>query len=166
MNKNYKFAKYELATDIDVGTPSYAGVLALPYLAPAVKLAETVANGYVTQLDGITHKAVVNTLTPGGMIKAAGCDWDNDTDLVLGESVLSVVDMMVNENVCRKTMYPTWIGANFNGRNGALPSDFATFLLSTVANKAAEEVETRIWNGGLTPNFVGFLSNDGVCRWC
>ena len=164
MNKNYNFksAKYELATDIDVGTPSYAGVLALPYLAPSVKLAATVANGFVTELDGITHKAVVNTLTPGGMIKAAGCGWDNDTDLVLGESVLSVTDMMVNEQICRGTIYPTWVAASMRGRNGDIPADFADFLMSTVANKTAEEVEDRIWVGGASPTFAGFLSNSGT----
>jgi len=165
MNKNYKFksAKFELATDIAVAQNSYAGVLSLPYLAPAVKLADSVANGYVTELDGITQKAVVNTLTPGTMIKAAGCDWDNDpTTLSLGESVLEVTDLMVNERVCRKTIYPTWIGAGFSGRNGAIPSDFASFLVSTVANKTAEEVEDRIWKGGASPTFKGFLSNDGV----
>ncbi len=165
MNKNYKFksAKFELATDIAVASNSYAGVLSLPYLAPAVKLADSVANGYVTELDGITQKAVVNTLTPGTMIKAAGCDWDNDpTTLSLGESVLEVTDLMVNERVCRKTIYPTWIGAGFSGRNGAIPSDFASFLVSTVANKTAEEVEDRIWKGGASPTFKGFLSNDGV----
>lgn len=165
MNKNYKFksAKYELATDIAVAQNSYAGVLSLPYLAPAVKLADSVANGYVTELDGITLKAVVNTLTPGTMIKAAGCDWDNDpTTLSLGESVLTVTDLMVNERVCRKTIYPTWIGAGFSGRNGAIPSDFASFLVSTVANKTAEEVEDRIWKGGASPAFKGFLSNSGV----
>lgn len=165
MNKNYNFksAKYELATDIVVAQNSYAGVLSLPYLAPAVKLAESVASGYVTELDGITHKAVVNTLTPGTMIKAAGCDWDNDpTTLSLGESVLTVTDMMVNEQICRKTIYPTWIGAGFSGRNGAIPSDFASFLVSTVANKTAEEVEDRIWKGGASPSFTGFLSNDGA----
>ena len=165
MNTEHKFksVKYELATDISVGANSYAGVLALPYLAPAVKLADTVANGYVTELDGITLKAVVNTLTPGTMIEAAGCDWTNDpTSLTLGESVLTVVDMMVNQRVCRKTIYPTWIGAGFSGRNGAIPSDFATFLVSTVANKTAEELENRIWKGGASPTFKGFLSNDGV----
>ena len=165
MNKNYNFksAKYELATDIVVAANSYAGVLALPYLAPSVKLAATVANGFVTELDGITKAAVVNTLTAGTMIKGAGCAWDNDpTTLSLGESVLSVVDMMVNEEVCRKTIYPTWVAANMRGRNGDIPADFADFLLSTVANKTAEEVEDRIWVGGASPTFAGFLSNDAV----
>ena len=164
MNKNYNFksAKYELATDIVVAANTYAGVLALPYLAPSVKLAETVAKGFVTELDGITKAAVVNTLTPGTLIKTAACGWDNDTDLVLGESVLSVTDMMVNEQVCRATIYPTWVAASMRGRNGDIPADFADFLLSTVANKTAEEVEDRIWVGGAAPTFAGFLSNDGV----
>jgi len=159
----FKSVKYELATDIAIGANTYAGVLALPYLAPSVKLANTVANGYVTELDGITRKAVVNSLTPGTMIKASGCDWDaNPTTLTLGESVLEVTDMMVNERVCRKTIYPTWVAANMKGRNGAIPSDFADFLLGTVAAKTSEEVENRIWKGGTSPNFVGFLSDDGV----
>lgn len=165
MNKNYNFksAKYEMATDIVVAANTYAGVLALPYLAPSVKLAETVAKGFVTELDGITKAAVVNTLTPGTMIKAAGCDWDNDpTALSLGESVLSVTDMMVNEQVCRATIYPTWVAASMRGRNGDIPADFADFLLSTVANKTAEEVEDRIWVGGASPTFAGFLSNSGT----
>lgn len=166
MNKklNFKSAKYQLATDIDVGTPSYAGVLALPYLAPAVKLADTVANGYITELDGITHKAVVNTLTPGDMLKEGACDWDQDpTSLTLGESVLEVKDLMVNERVCRGTIYPTWVAAQMRGRDGAIPASFADFLMATVANKAAEEQENGIWLGiDLTADYVGFLSNDGV----
>ena len=48
------------------------------------------------------------------------------------------------------------------GRNGAVPADFADFLLSTIAGKTAEEVENRIWVGGFSPTFVGFLSNDAV----
>ncbi len=155
--------KYELATDIAVSANTYAGELALPYLTPAVKTATSVANGYVTSLDAITSKAVVSSLTAGTMIKASACDWDNDpTTLTLKEKVLTTVDMMVNERVCRGTIYPTWVGRNFNGRNGAIPSDFATFLMSTVAGKTAEEIEDRIWIGGALPNFTGFLSNDAV----
>ena len=159
---NKKSNKYELATDIAIGANTYAGFLALPFLAPSVKLASTVANGYVTELDGVTSKAVVNTLTAGTVIKAPGCDWNSTTNLTVGEQVLSVVDMKVNETVCRGILYPTWIGASFNGRNGSIPSDFATFLLSTVANKAAAEMEDRIWVGGATPTIAGFLSYDAV----
>lgn len=164
MNKNYnlKSVKYEMATDVVISQNTYAGVLSLPYLAPSVKLAETVARGFVTELDGITKDAVVNTLTAGTMIKAPGCAWNTDTNLAVGESVLTVVDMKVNETICRATLYPTWIGSNFSGRNGAIPSDFSTFLLSTVANKTAAEIEDRIWVGGATPTVSGFLSNDGV----
>lgn len=165
MAKNYNLTKatpYHMATDIVVSpSTTYAGVLSLPYLAPAVKLATSVANGYVTELDGITSKAVVSTLTPGTMIKAAGCAWDNDpTTLTLGEKVLTVVDMMVNEQVCRGTIYPTWVSTQMKGRNGSIPADFADFLLTTVAGKAAEEIEDRIWVGGGSPTFAGFLSND------
>jgi len=167
MAKNFNLKKatpYHFATDIVISpATTYAGELALPYLAPAVKLASSVANGYVTELDGITSKAVVSTLTPGTMIKASGCAWDNDpTSLTLGEKVLSTVDMMVNEQVCRGTIYPTWVATQMRGRNGAIPADFGDFLLSVVAGKTAEEIEDRIWIGGGSPTMAGFLSNSGT----
>ena len=53
MAKNFNLKKatpYHFATDIAVSpATTYAGELALPYLAPAVKLAATVSNGYVTE---------------------------------------------------------------------------------------------------------------------
>ena len=171
MAKNYNLKKsmpYHLATDISVVSPSYNGVSALPYLAPVVKSALSIENGYLTELDGITEKAVVSVLTPGTMLGAANCDWKGNaasgstTSLTLGESVLDVTDMMVNQSVCRKTIYPSWVAINMKGRDGSIPAEFGDFLMSTVANKAASEVESAIYRGGATTGFKGLLSNDGV----
>ena len=45
--------------DIDVANNTYAGKLALPFLTPALKANDTVANNYVRVLDGIHYKAVL-----------------------------------------------------------------------------------------------------------
>ena len=68
--------------------------------------------------------------------------------------------MKVNEEICRGTVFPTWIGENMD-RNGNLPGTFEDFLLSAVAGKAGAHIENMIWKGS-SPFGTGFLSNDGT----
>jgi hypothetical protein len=66
------------------------------------------------------------------------------------------------EEVCRKTMFPTWVAANGRmQRNGDLPVDFTDFLLGAVAERTGTSVENAIWQSSAIFG-VGFLSNDGV----
>ena len=44
-------------------TTTYAGVHALPFVAPALKLASTLQNNWVRQIDGIQNKAVISNLS-------------------------------------------------------------------------------------------------------
>ena len=69
----------------------------------------------------------------------------------------------VNEEICRGTVFPTWIGENMQ-RNGDIPTTFSDFLMATVAANAGQQIENGIWRGILdgSNNSVGFLSNDGV----
>ena len=61
-------------------TTTYAGVLAAPFVAPALKLADTLNKGFVRQIDGIQNKAVISSLSSTGVIQAANCAWnDNDS---------------------------------------------------------------------------------------
>ena len=48
--------------DITVTGDSYAGELALPYVTPAINTANSIADGLVRRMDGITHKAVIKQL--------------------------------------------------------------------------------------------------------
>ena len=45
---------------LDPTPGTYAGVLSTPFVAPALKLASTLQNGYVRQIDGIQNKAVIS----------------------------------------------------------------------------------------------------------
>ena len=165
-NNQYNLSK-EYQFDITVTDNTYAGKLALPYVTAAVKSPDTVAKGYVRQIDGLNSKAVISNLgfNAGGVVVAGGtgnCGFSSSNDTSLTEQVLTLTDLKVNEEVCRGTLFPTWIGENMD-RNGNLPGTFSDFLLSSVAAQAGQQIENGLWVADASGIFgTGFLSNDGV----
>jgi hypothetical protein len=164
-NNQYNLSK-EYQFDITVTDNTYAGKLALPYVTAAVKSPDTVAKGYVRQIDGLNRKAVISNLGINDPVVAGGtgaaCTFQSGGDTSLTEQVLTLTDLKVNEEICRGTIFPTWIGENMD-RNGNLPGTFADFLLASVAAKAGASIENGLWvadAGGIYG--TGFLSNDGV----
>ena len=157
-NNKYNLSK-EYQFDITVTDNTYAGKLALPYVTAAVKSTDTIAKGYVRQIAGLNSKAVISNLDVSDPVVAAACSFSSGNDTSLTEQVLTLTDMKVNEEVCRGTVFPTWIGENMD-RNGNLPGTFEDFLLASIAAKAGSHIENMIWKGS-SPFGVGFQSNDG-----
>ena len=143
---------------------TYAGVLSTPFVAPALKLASTLQNGYVRQIDGIQNKAVISNLSSDTeVIQAANCDWNDGNDLILGERVLELTDLAVMEALCRKTLLPTWAGMTGARESMTAGSpEFVNFAMATVAGYSAQGVENGIWKSIGTTMTSGFLSNDGT----
>jgi hypothetical protein len=132
------------------------------YVTAAVKSPDTVAKGYVRQIDGLNRKAVISNLGINDPIVAAACSFSSGNDTSLTEQVLTLTDLKVNEEICRGTVFPTWIGENMD-RNGNLPGTFEDFLLATVAGKAGAQLENGLWVADAGGIFgAGFLSDDGV----
>ena len=160
-NNQYNLSK-EYQFDITVTDNTYAGKLALPYVTAAVKSPDTVAKGYVRQIDGLNRKAVISNLGINDPIVAAACSFSSGNDTSLTEQVLTLTDLKVNEEICRGTVFPTWIGENMD-RNGNLPGTFEDFLLASVAGKAGAQLENGLWVADAGGIFgAGFLSDDGV----
>ena len=157
LNKKYDF-------DIDASVNSYAGELALPYVTAALLGAETIAKGRCRFLEGIVGKTVISGLATTDTIQAANCDFSGGSNVALTEQVLNPSDLAVMEEVCRGTMYPTWIAANGRmERNGELPVAWGDFLLGAVAERTGSNLENLLWSGDAGAVFgTGFLSNDGV----
>jgi hypothetical protein len=141
---------------------TYAGVHAAPFVAPALKLANTLTQGFVRQIDGIQNKAVISSLSSTGVIQAANCDWNDNNSLTLGERVLTLTDLSVMEALCRGTLLPTWAGMTGARETMTAGSpEFVNFTMATVAGYAAQGVETSIWQGSAV-FAAGFLSDDGA----
>ena len=131
----------------------------MPYVTAVVRTPDTIAKGYVRQIDGLTKSAVINNIASANPVQAAGCDFDNTTTISTTEQVLTLTDLKVNEQICRGTVFPTWLGQGMD-RNGNLPQAFSDFVLQVVAAKAAQQLEIGIWQGA-APFGTGFLSDDG-----
>jgi hypothetical protein len=146
-------------------TPTYAGDLVLPFLTPAVKSGDTLANNYVRTIDGITNKAVIQTTELTDPLQAGGssyCGFDTGDNISIGETVLELSDIKVNEEMCRALYLPSWVSQRGSRlRSDAGSNEFRNFLLATVASKVAEGVENAIWKGNTTTTTVGLLGNDG-----
>ena len=145
--------------DITITDNTYAGELSLPYVTAALRSPDTIAKGYVRTIDGLNAKAVINNLACSNPIVAAACSFSSGDDTSLTEQVLTLTDLKVNEEICRGTIFPTWIGQGMD-RNGNLPQEFGDFLLQVVAGKAAAQLEIGIWQGS-SPVGTGVLSDDG-----
>lgn len=160
MANKYNLSK-EYQFDIDVSAyTSYAGKLALPYVTAAVKSPDTIAKGYVRIIDGLNKSARITNLGINDPVVAAGCSFSSSNDTSLTEQVLTLTDLKVNEEICRGTVFPTWIGENMD-RNGNLPGTFSDFLLASIAAKVGESLENSIWKGSAIFG-TGFQSNDGT----
>jgi len=141
-------------------TSTYAGELALPYIAAAVLSGDTIANNYITVKENVKYKAVLKILASTGLVKAATCDFDNSTSaLTLEEKVLTVTDLMVNIQLCKAEFTKDW-EASQTGRgfiNDVVPANFSDFLISHLAAKVAQEIECNIWKGNWpSSGFTGF----------
>ena len=161
MNQS-QLKKYDF--DINTGVNTYAGELALPYVTAALLGAETIAKGRCRFLEGIVGKSVISGISSTDNIVDASCTFDPGAGLYLTEQVLDPADLKVNEEVCRGTMYPTWIAANGRmQRNGDIPVLWTDFLLGAVAARTGTNLESLLWASSATTTFgQGFLSNDGA----
>ena len=163
---NKRIKKYDFDVTVTPAT-TYAGSQALPYVTAAVKSNDTIAKGYVRQMDGLAgSKAVISSLVTTDPIVAAtgACNFADAGTTTLGERVLTLEDLKVNREVCRATVWPTWVGENMKRESSAdLPTSFSDFLLEVVANQASAQIENGIWVADAGGIFgAGFLSNDGA----
>ena len=110
MGKYQLSKKRDFATDITITGDTYAGVHAMPYVTAVVRTPDTVAKGYVRTIDGLTKSAVINNIASANPVQGAGCDFDNTTTISTTEQVLTLTDLKVNEQICRGTVFPTWMG--------------------------------------------------------
>jgi len=141
-----------------LNTPSYAGELALPYIHAAVVSAPTLHGGNVTLLDGIRYKAVLPVMSFGtgddALIKSGACDFDTTATTDLDERILTVTDLMVNLQLCKKNFNTWWQGDAYSINSG-VPDDYADAILLYVAKFVQADIEHNIWMGGATASGYG-----------
>ena len=162
-------SQYHFA-NASIGTGSYAGEAARPYVAAAILSADTIANGYVSVLQNVHSVAQLRKFT-GVSIAAQTCGFTPgaSNELTLGSVALTTTALQVNEQVCNKDLRATWEGVLMNGQNSAAPADFTTYVAQYVAAKTAESIEGNLWQGNYDADGSGagsatYDSFDGLCE--
>lgn len=130
-------------------TPStYAGQAAVPFVAPAILSADTIANGFVSVLENVRYKTVLRKVS-GGTVGARTCGFDSPDPgmLNIGDVTLTLSELQVNEEICNHELARTWAAEQMRGNYAAVPGDYEAFLAAYLASQVAKNIEQNIWQG-------------------
>ena len=130
---------------------NYAGKAALPYVAPAILAADTIANNYVTVLDNVRYKANLRKFS-GSQIQAATCTFTSGTALDLSDVTLTLTELQINDQICNKDLRTTWESELMAGASSIAPGSYKDGAAMYVAKRAAEAIENNIWAGNYNPD--------------
>ena len=151
-------------------TSTYAGQAALPFVAPAILSADTLANGYISVLDNVRYKANLRKLT-GAAIAARSCEFTTPASggLDISDVVLTTTQLQVNEQICNDELAQTWAAEQMRGNYAGAPGDYVSFLGQYVAARVAANVEQNIWQGNYDADGSGagsaIVTNfTGICK--
>jgi hypothetical protein len=127
-------------------TSNYAGKQALPYVAPAILAADSIANNYVTVLNNVRGKAQLRKFS-GSQIRSATCTFTTGTALNLEDIALTLTDLQINDQICNKDLHLAWESEQMIGAAAPAPADMKAAAAQYVAKRAAESIEFNIWQG-------------------
>ena len=127
-------------------TSNYVGKQALPYVAPAILAADTIANNYVTVLNNVRGRAQLRKFS-GSSIGAATCTFTTGTALALEDVALSTTDLQINDQICNKDLHMAWESEQMIGAAATAPADMKAAAGQYVAKRAAEAIELNLWQG-------------------
>ena len=156
-------------SDITISSSSYAGENALQYISAALTTADSIANGYVTLLENVKFKQVLNVFSnDGNLIQAFGCDFVTAGQLTLAERVLTVTELMVNLQFCKEQFRSTWESLN-TGRgfiNDEMPKNIEDYILLYVSGIIQEAIEYNLWQGNYDASGTTYPYSDfnGICQ--
>ncbi len=132
--------------EMTFGVSKYAGTAAVPFVAPAILSADTIANGYCSVLENVRYKTNLRKVS-GGTVEARSCDFAANGSLDISDVQLTLTELQVNEEICNHELAQTWAAEQMRGNFAPVPGDYEQFLAQYVASRVAEDVEKNIWAG-------------------
>lgn len=141
-------------------TTTYAGEFAGKYISAALLSSNTIANGGVTVMPNVKHKAVIKKLATSGLVTAATCDFTDAGTVALTEKVITVTDRQVNLQVCKTPFQTDWEAVQMGySAFDVLPKNFSDFFIAKMLKDIANDNELFIWNA--TNGLVALAVADG-----
>ena len=143
-------------------TTTYVGQRSLPYVAPAILAANSIANNLITVRQNVRFKANL-TKVSGVAIQDASCTFATPAagQLTMADVVLTTEQFKVNEQICNNELREAWESENMRGSKSAAPAELQRFVAQWVAARTAETVEKNIWSGDYN-HATGATTGTGV----
>ena len=127
-------------------TSNYEGTAAVPFVAPAILSADTIANGYCSVLENVRYKINLRKVS-GGTIEARSCGFSTTGSLAIDDVQLTLTELQVNEEICNHTLAQSWAAEQMRGNFAPVPGDYERFLAQYISARVAENIENNIWQG-------------------
>ena len=151
-------------------TSTFAGKPAGFYISAALKEANSL--GFLTLMENVKYKAVIQKMESGSEMANATCDFTKAGTLVLTEAIIEPKNLQVNLEICSQNLLDSWEALEMRAGAGApAPASFDDYLISHLAGRISQGVENAIWGGndatagsftGFTTDTVGILTADGT----
>ena len=145
-------------------TSNYAGKAAGFYISAALKQANSME--FLTMIENIKFKSNIQKMSAASMIQDATCNVNLAGTLTMTEAVLTPKNLMVQTDICSKTLLESWEALQMRAGAGAPPpASFNDYVISYIGEIIAEGTETSLWSGNdaTAGEFTGF-THGGVGR--
>ena len=139
-------------------TSNYSGKAAGFYISAALKQANSME--FLTMIENIKFKSNIQKMSAASMIQNANCDVNLAGTLTMTEAVLQPKNLMVQTDICSKTLLESWEALQMRAGAGAPPpASFNDYVISYIGEIIAEGTETSIWTGNDATGgeFTGFV---------
>ena len=137
---------------------NYAGKAAGFYISQALRQATSME--YLTVIENIKFKSNIQKMDATSMVQDASCNVSLDGTLAMTEAVLEPTNLMIQTDLCSKTLLESWEALQMRAGAGAPPpASFDDYVISYLGEIIADATEASIWggNGATGGEFTGFV---------
>lgn len=138
---------------------SYTGEFAGQYISASIQSADSVQ--HLTIRPNVRYQEVIRTFQGGVNLQDMSCAFTAGNDATLGEVVLAVKQLKVNQVFCKTNFVSTWETRDmgFSVLNESVPSSLAEYIIQNMIAEVSAEVENNIWKGSAgAGSFDGFFA--------
>ena len=137
---------------------NYSGKSAGFYISQALR--QATSTDYLTMIENIKFKSNIQKMDATSMVQDASCNVALAGTLAMTEAILTPKNLMVQTDLCSKTLLESWEALQMRAGAGAPPpASFDDYVISYLGEIIADATEASIWggNGATGGEFTGFV---------
>lgn len=148
-----------MATYPEIENNTYTGEFAGQYISAAIQSADSVQ--HLTIKPNVRYQEVIRLFNGGVQLQDVSCDFTASGGATLGEVVLAVKQLKVNEVFCKTNFVSTWETRDmgFSVLNETIPASLTEYIIQNMIAEVSAIVENKIWKGTAgTGSMDGFFA--------